>query len=370
MVAVGQGHLADVPRDRDGQPPARVDVAGEDVGDRRGTGLAGHPRQEHGRAVLGGPLDRERPAADDDEHGRCPGCHDRLEQFLLTSEEAQIAAVPRLTGRRVVGQSGPLADGYDRDVGALGDGDRLGQLLVRAVPETAAARVDDAHPEPGTERGQDRRHAGQLVDGIDDVAGWEAEGVGLVAQLRKRLNVGQVGVVAEQVAGAVGDRPDDGDPADLRGQRQRSVVLDERHRPTSQIAGESFLDGVEGRELDRGRGLDVGSIEEAEPELQAQRPFDGEVDEADVHAAVIDRLVQRGAVRRGRGQLVVHAGPERHRRCGPEVRGQAMLADEHLDRRVVGGDHAGRTPIRRGGSTSAARATRDRERRRGRSTQA
>ena len=216
-----------------GSRPPGIDVAGEDVGDRRGTGLAGHPREEHGRAVLGGPLDRERPAADDHEHGRRPGCNDRLEQLLLTSEEAEVAAVPRLTGRRVVGQPGPLADGNDRDVGALRERDRLGQLLVRAVAETAAARVDDALPEPGAERAEDRRHARQLVDRVDDLARWEAERVCLVAQLRERLDVGQVGVVAEQVAGAVGDRPDDGDPADDPG----TAAASRRSRRASSTAG-------------------------------------------------------------------------------------------------------------------------------------
>ena len=60
MVAVGERHLADVARHRDREPPARIDVAGEDLRDRGRPGVAGDPGEQDRGAVLGRPLDRQR----------------------------------------------------------------------------------------------------------------------------------------------------------------------------------------------------------------------------------------------------------------------------------------------------------------------
>ena len=60
VVAVGLRHLADVARHGDRQPATRLRVAREDLGDRRRPGLARHPGEDHGRAVLECPFERER----------------------------------------------------------------------------------------------------------------------------------------------------------------------------------------------------------------------------------------------------------------------------------------------------------------------
>ncbi len=65
---------------------------------------------------------------------------------------------------------------------------------------------------------EDRAAPVQLVGGRDRGVVADAERVALGPHLVERLDVDEVAVVAEQVAGAVGDRSDDGDPTDRRGE--------------------------------------------------------------------------------------------------------------------------------------------------------
>ena len=86
VVAVGQRHLADV---RGGSRPAACRRGSRSPASAAamasGPASPGHPGQQDRGAVLGGPLDRQRPAADHDEDDRRPGRDDRLEQLLLAA---------------------------------------------------------------------------------------------------------------------------------------------------------------------------------------------------------------------------------------------------------------------------------------------
>ena len=160
VVAVRERHLADVARHRDRQPPARVDVAGEDLRDRGRPGVAGDPGEEDRGAVLGRPLDGRGTAADDDEHGRRAGRDDGLDELLLAAQEAEIAAVARLARGRVVGQPGALADDDDRDLGIARGRDRLRDAGVVAVAQPDASRVRDSF------RDQNRSRSASRIVGI------------------------------------------------------------------------------------------------------------------------------------------------------------------------------------------------------------
>ena len=111
-----------------------------------------------------------------------------------------------------------------------------------------------------------------------------------------------------------------------------------------------------------------GRSNRPEPELEPQDALDREVDDAAVDPPVRDRRAERLAEPGGRRQLAVEPGPDGHRRGRAQVGGQAMLADQHLDRRVVGGDDAVEAPLvaqdRR--QQLARRVARQRRRRRSR----
>src|SRR6185437_16807682 len=110
------------------------------------------------------------------------GRNDRFEQLLLPAEQAEVAAVPRLAGRRVIRQPGSLAEDRDRDVGPACGGDRLGHLLVGPVAQAGATGVDDplvteTVPEPI----EDRRHPRELIGyRIDDITRRKGERVRLM----------------------------------------------------------------------------------------------------------------------------------------------------------------------------------------------
>ena len=104
-------------------------------------------------ALPGSGFDGEGPPADDYEHDRRAGRDDGLEELLLAAVEAERRAVAELTGRRVVGQAGPLTDDEDRDLGRARDLDGRGDLLVAAVGDPGATGVADLGAD---ERGADR----------------------------------------------------------------------------------------------------------------------------------------------------------------------------------------------------------------------
>ena len=104
VVAVRQRELADVARHGDRQLAAGVHRPGEDVGDGVRSGVAGDPGEQDRGAVLGRPRQRQRAAADDDEHDRRAGRDHGLEQLLLPAQEPEPDAIAELAGRRVVGE--------------------------------------------------------------------------------------------------------------------------------------------------------------------------------------------------------------------------------------------------------------------------
>ncbi len=204
---------------------------------------------------------------------------------------------------------------------------------------------DARFPEPLAQRAQDRRPRGDLVGGLDHVARREAERIRLVAELRERLDVGHVRVVAHDVPRAVRDRADDRDPAAVTGERQHAVVLEQHDRLAHEPGGERVLLRVELVEHRGGRRVDVGPLEQPEAELEPQVALDREVDERLVDPPVRDRRDQRPREPGRRRELAVEARAQRHRRGGAQVARQPVLADEHLDRRVVGGDDPVEAPL-------------------------
>ena len=208
MVAVRQRELADVARHGDRQLAARVHDAGEHVGDRVRPGIARHPREQDRGAVLGRPRQRQRAAADDDEHDRRAGRDHGLEQLLLPAEEPEPGPIAELAGRRVVGQPRSLAEHDDGDVGVAGERHGRRELLVGPGRDAGPAGVDDLGArQRGAQGVDDRPSPGQLVARLEDLAvADDAERIDARAHLAERLHVDQVAVVAEQVAGAVGDR--------------------------------------------------------------------------------------------------------------------------------------------------------------------
>ena len=296
--------------------------------------------------MRGGPLDRQRPAADHDEDDRRAGRDDGLEQLLLPPDEAEVPAVPELPRRRIVGQPGSFAEDDDRDVGASGDRDRLRDLVVRPVVQPGATRIQDlGRRQARGDRIEDRLSTGQFI-GRDDLVGQvEAEGIPVLAHLRERLHVEQVRVIAQQVAGARRDRPDDRHTAQVRGERQDPVVLHEDDRSPRERLGDPRL--VCGKVGHGGRfgQRDHGLLEESQSELHTKRPLHREVEERSVDPPVSQRLQQRLAVGDRARQLGVDARPQAQRGGRAQVTGQLVLRGEHLDPGVVGGDDAVEAPL-------------------------
>ena len=315
------------------------------------------------------PLERERPAADDQQHGRRPGRDDGLEQLLLAAEEPEVAPVAGLAGGRVVRQPGPLADDDDR---------RPRPSVPPRRPRRSPRRCRRAGPCPRRTRSGRRRSAPAARPGSSarppaSSVGWitsldgKPNGLARWRSSAQRLDVRQVRVVAHEVPGAVGDRPDDRDPPAVGRQRQHAVVLEQHDRPPDELGRERALLRLELVQRGDRRRVHVRPLEQPEPELEPQDALDREVDDAAVDPPVRDRRAERLAEPGGRRQLAVEPGPERPspRPCPGRRSGGAR-------RRASGPPcsprrRCRRSPTRRGGSSSAARARRGRARRRRRS---
>ena len=212
------------------------------------------------------------------------------------------------------------------------------------IPQPGSWRRS-ASRQRGTQGVEDRAAPLQLVGGRDRGVVADAERVALCPHLVERLDVDEVAVVAEEVAGTVGDRTDDGDPASRRGEREDAIVGDEHQGAAGEVAGDPRLVGGEGVEV-VGRGhLDVWPLEQPEAELEAQHPGDRRIDRRLVDATVVERLGERRPVRRGARQLGVDAGHQREPGRLPEVAGQAVGRGQHLDGDVVGRDDAVEAPL-------------------------
>ena len=223
-------------------------------------------------AVPGCGFDGEGPAADHDEHDRRSRGDDGVEQLLLAAVEAEGRAVAELAGRRVVGQAGALAEDQDRDLGGARGRHCLGDLLVGPVGDAGPAGVAEVGTGERVAEGvEDRPAPGQLVGRRDRVALTDdPERIGALVHLAQGLHVDQVAVVAEQVAGAVGDRPDDRDPPAPGREREDPVVLDQDQRPLGERAGGACLVGGERVEERLVRDRDVRLVEQPEAELHAE----------------------------------------------------------------------------------------------------
>ena len=304
--------------------------------------------------MLGRPGDGQRPAADDDEHDRRPGRHDRLEQLLLATQEAEVEAVAELAGRGVVGQPGALAEDDDRDLGAaLRSRDGRGDLLVRPV---LRCRVPASVPRPrrrrarrGARRGSSGGRTARRPAETSSVDRRTPNGLSRRAHLAQRLDVDEVAVVAEQVAGAVGDRADDRDRRDGRAPaagRRRSRAG--RSIARASVARRARASSPRGRRASpRTATSTYGSLEQPEPELQAQDRATARIEQRLVDPAVLESPATSGApnatVRR---QLGVDAGLERQRRRdSPRSVDSRCCGRQHLDAHVVRGDDAVEAPL-------------------------
>ena len=347
MVPVGQRHLPDMARHRDRQASARVGGTGQDVGDGLRTRVARDPCQQDRGTLPGGPLQRERPAADDHQDDGGPGRDDRVEQLLLAAEEPEVASIPELAGGRVGGQPGSLRDDDDRDVGPGGDLDGFGDLGVGAIVDAGPLGMEDlAAVEPRPKRVQQRRTSGELV--LDDhrsAFGDDPERLRPAPpRLDQRLEVDQVAVVAQELARTVRARPDDRDPVERGGQRQDAVVGDEHDRPAGELEADPRLVVGQLGELGLGRLVAIGTVEQAQAELDAKDPADGLVEKAFADAPGLESRPKRGGVGRRPRELEVHARLERHGRHGHRIVGQVVGGLEHLDPGVIGGDDAVEPP--------------------------
>ena len=226
--------------------------------------------------------------------------------------------------------------------------DGRGQLVVGPVRDPGAPRVDDlgARPAP-TEGVEDGPPPRELVDRLDDLAvADDPERVAAGPHLAQRLHVDQVAVVAEQVAGAVGDRPDDRD-ALAAGASGSTPSFSTRtiERSASDAGGAATPPRRASSKAASAGTSTYGPVEEPEPELHAQDPLDGRVEQRLVDPAVRERRRERLAERHGSRQLGVDAGGERQPRRLAEVRRQPVGGRDHLDADVVRRDDAVEAPL-------------------------
>ena len=296
--------------------------------------------------MAGGPFDRERPAADHDQHDRRPGRDDRFQQLLLATHQAELETIAKLPGRGVVGQAGSLAQHDDCHVRCLGQLDGLRELGVGPVVDARApAMLDIGSWKARVDLVEDRAAPGKLVSRHDLVGQREAEGIAVVAHLQERLDVEQVGVVAEQLASAIGDRPDHGHAGDVLPEGQDAVILDEHQRTDRQLSSDSGLLVCERRhELGR-RRLDERVLEQAEPELHAQDAPDGGINERLVDEPVGNSAQEGLAIDDRARQLGIDAGPQPVGRSHGRVVRDLVLRRQHLEPDVVRGDDPVEAPF-------------------------
>ena len=322
--------------------------------------------------MLGGPRQRERAAADDDEHDRRAGRDHRLEQLLLPAEEPEPHA-GRGTRPSSSRRSGPIARRA-----------RRWRRRRRGRASTAAASsssVPDEMPVPRAwttsragsaprMRVQDRPPAGQLVARLEDLAvADDAERIDAGAHLLERLHVDEVAVVAEQVAGAVRDRPDDREPPEPGRERQHAVVLEQDERALG--------------ERPRGRATPSVGERPRAPRRSGPRRTAARTGRAGTSSAARVRPPRRAAPRprarrRGRPPAGVpkatvrgssastpaaSASAGRLAEVSPSAGGRSRASRRPCSPRR----RSRRSPTRRAGSSSAARARRGTARRRRRS---
>ena len=210
------------------------------------------------------------------------------------------------------------------------------------------ARVDDLGAGSAAADGvQDRPSPGQLVARLEDLAvADDAERIDAGAHLLERLHVDEVAVVAEQVAGAVGDGPDDRDPPEARRERQHAVVLEQHQRPLRERPrGPRLLRGERLRTPRRSGTSTYGRSNRPSRSFIRSTRADRRVEQRLVHAPVVEAVRQRRAEGDGPRQLGVDAGGEGQARRLAEVGRQPVGRRDHLDAHVVGGDDPVEAPL-------------------------
>ena len=163
--------------------------------------------------------------------------------------------------------------------------------------------------------------------------------------LAQGLHVDEVAVVAEQVAGAVGDRPDDRHAPAPGRERQDPVVLDQDQRPLGERAGGARLVGGERLEERLVRDRDVRLVEQPEAELHAEHALDVRVERRVADPAVREGGLERRAEDDRPRKLGVDARHEREPGGLGEVVGQLVGGGDHLDADVVRRHDAVEAPL-------------------------
>ena len=346
MVAIGERHLADMPRHRDRQASARLAApvrtsaiaSGPASPGTHASRIAAHCAAAHSSAS-GRPLTTTRttgvPVATTASSSSCWRPMSPSSRRSRNSPVVESSVSPDRSPTTTIATS------------ARGRARRPPRSPRRPVVDAGPARVEDlASREPSPKRVEDRPPAGQLVlDGDGLAVPHDAEGVAPApAHLDQRLDVDQVAVVAEQLARAVRAGPDDRDPA----QRRARAAARRRSR-----RGRASARPARGRPAPRRRParpscglgrLDVRALEQAQPELHPQDAVDGRVEHRLVDAPGLEGGPERAGVGRRSRQLEVDAGLERQRRHDRRVVGQPVGGLEHLDADVVGGDDAVEPP--------------------------
>ena len=185
------GNLADGLGERDRQLAGRIVVAEQDVGDRAAAELALEPRFDDRRCVAIDPVDRERPAVQQDDDHRLARVVDRLRELQLEAGEIQAGPRTALADQLLV-----LAEDDDggvhlaRQIARLVE---LGALLrvrrhrddlavrERRVDELAALRVEDVRAGPHLRANAvEHRHNRQIRGPVaaDRIAGLGRVGAG------------------------------------------------------------------------------------------------------------------------------------------------------------------------------------------------
>ncbi len=153
-----------------------------------------------------------------------------------------------------------------------------------------------------------------------------------------------VGIVADQVAHAVGAGADHGQRFDPFGERQQvAVVLEQHNRLLCNLACQApLLRRVE--DLDGAPVVHIRLLEQAQHELHAQVARYALVNQGTVDLPTFDRLAQGRAVAVRAGQLHIQPGGE-GLDCRRLLAGDDLVKDRQLvDRKVVGDNDAVEAP--------------------------
>ncbi len=147
---LGDGRVREPRGPGGGQPPARLRVAEEYVGQRGPALLPGEPGQQDGGHVLA-PRELHRGARVDDDHRVRVDGGDGAHQVVLAAGEGEVLPVETL-GLHALGGG----DDHDGGVGLARGGHGLGDQLVGVAPRAEVEQREHDRPE------RQRGHVGDL----------------------------------------------------------------------------------------------------------------------------------------------------------------------------------------------------------------